>query len=199
MKTIKIISYALLILFASMAISSCKGPEGPQGPPGKDGTDGVNGTDGVDGNANVQTYIFNNPTWDGSYWMDLHLPTGVLTQEVIENDVILGYVKPRTYVVNPIPGLIASSPMKNIRVNLFTNHNYYRIVCYNQDGSIPTSSQLPPLDWAKVIIIESTNTTTANGNSRGVSPYQAVLNELKAAGVDINNYYDVCAYYGINP
>jgi hypothetical protein len=52
---------------------------------------------------------------------------------------------------------------------------------------------------AKIMIIESTNVTTVSGNGKAVTPKQKILDELQVAGVNVNNYLDVCAYYGVQP
>jgi hypothetical protein len=52
---------------------------------------------------------------------------------------------------------------------------------------------------AKIMIIESTNVTTTSGNGRPGNTKDTVLQELKTAGVDVSNYLEVCAYYGIQP
>src|SRR5690606_22376093 len=89
-KSISKSKYVLLALLVAFSVS-CSTEDGEDGAMGPAGSDGTNGEDG---NANVQTFIFNSPSWNitGS-GMKLNL-TGVLTDDVIENDVILTYVKP---------------------------------------------------------------------------------------------------------
>ncbi len=195
----KKVMYFVLALALTVGISSCEGPEGPAG------TNGQDGTNGTDGNANAQTYVFNNPSWGSQYWMDINMD-GILTDDVIQNNVILGYVKPTNYnLVSPVPGEIAALHHQQIKIYIFDSNNSfpftYRLVSEKLDGTPTPHANLQALAWVKVIIIASTNTTTVTGNGRmaNVSPKEAVQQELAAANVDINDYYAVCAYYGIDP
>ena len=196
MKTLKFLSYATFVLFLGLAISSCT-KEGPEGPAGQDG------------NANVQTYVFNSPSWNSSgsgMYIDM---SSILTNEIIENDVILGYVKnPNLSYVFPIPGPIwTGSVYRNYNMIINGSPSTYPyipefnilIVSRETDGSYTPNANLQEMEWFKCIIIESTNTTTTNGNGRPANPKQAILDELAAANVDIHDYYAVCAYYGIDP
>ncbi len=214
MKTLKFLSYATFVLFLGLAISSCtkEGPQGPEGPAGPQGPQGEQGPAGQDGNANVQTYVFNSPSWNLSgYGMIIDM-SSILTNEIIENDVILGYVKNTNYSeVFPIPGLVwIDEPFYTYRnysmeINGSPTSDAYipefniLIASIETDGSFTPDADLQEMDWFKCIIIESTNTTTTNGNGRPANPKQAILDELAAANVDINDYYAVCAYYGIDP
>ncbi len=183
----------VLFLFVIIGFVSC---EGPIGPSGLDGTDGTNGTAGIDGNANVQAYVYNNPVWGNDWWMDITM-TDILTEDVIQNDVILGYVTPvGNPLVNPIPGKVFG---KDIYVTLFGSTFIYRISSYETDGTPTPNADLVDYDWVRIIIIESTNTTTYDGNGgKSLNPKQAIYDELEEAGVDINNYYEVMDYYGLD-
>ena len=95
--TMKLFTYALIIL--SLTITSCSkdgdtgpiGPTGAQGSDGIDGTDGADGIDGVDGNANVETTIFLNPTWSPSGLMTLQVPS--ITQDAFDYFLVLGFLR----------------------------------------------------------------------------------------------------------
>ena len=196
MKTIKFFSILLLSVVLMTSVTACKGDDG---------------ADGQDGNANVQTYVYNNPAWDAAPNTSRMLidMSSVLTNDIIENDVILGYVKNTNMsYVFPIPGDVWTGVVhRNYTMYINGSPSSYTtvpdfnimIVSLELDGSYTPNSHLREMEWFKCIIIESTNTTTATGNGRSVSPKQAVKNELADAGVDINDYYAVCAYYGINP
>ncbi len=185
MKTkMRFLSYVTFVLFLGLAISSCT-KEGPQGPAGQ------NGTDGADGNANVKTFIFNNPSWENSNsYMILNISE--LTQDVLDNDAILGYIKINFTSYYSIPG---GTPDNFFRV--YMDVGQYKIKAEDFDGNDDPTP--PNLEKVKVLIIESTNTTTVTGNGRPANPTQAVLEELAAANVDVNDYYAVCKYYGIDP
>ncbi|MCF6367160.1 MAG: hypothetical protein L3J35_13295 [Bacteroidales bacterium] len=190
-----------MIVIAGLA--SC---EGPIGPIGTDGVDGVDGVDGTDGNANVQTYIYNNPVWGNGSGMYIDM-SSVLTNEIIQNNVILGYVKHTgvsyatlipgdvwtglvhrnyTMFVNGSPTTYSSVPEYNIM-----------IVSLELDGTYTPNADLKEMEWFKVVIIEPTNITTTEGNGKSLSPKQAIYNELENAGVDINDYYQVMDYYNL--
>lgn len=201
MKTIKFLTYTVLVLFLGLAISSCKGDDGADGTTGPAGIDGI---DGQDGNANVQTYIYNNPSWNTSgpgMFIDME---DVLTNETIELDVILVYVKHGIYV-NPIPGLVWSgSWYRNYSVFFYDSNQTppenLLIVSLETDGNPTPNANLAPVEWVKVVIVESSDATSTIGNGKSADhSKQEIYTELKNAGVDINDYRDVCDYYGINP
>ena len=206
MKIFKLVKYSILAIALSLGTMGCKkekGPVGPSGPSGQDGTDGSDGTDGTDGNADVKSYIFIKPLWVDepiAHWMDIDM-SSILTAEMIKNDVILGYVKGRAYsLINPIPGVVSTgSTDQQYKVNIFNNGSgIYRIVSYELDGSFTPSADLKKLDWVKVVIIKASETTTTTGNGMIIHGKDAVLKQLQNANVDINNYEEVCNYYGIS-
>ena len=192
MKTLKFLSYTVFVLFLSIAITSCSGDDGATGPAGADGTNGTDGADGADGNANVQTYIFDSPNWTSNV-MELNL--SAITQEVWDDDLILGYLKltgANPYWYETSEHYLGGYFRDYISVGVF------KIKAHNLDGSSDITP--PDIEKVKIIIIESTNTSTITGNgARPVSSKQRIYNELENAGVDINDYYSVCEYYGIDP
>ncbi len=197
MKTISKIKYVLFFLVI-VGFVSCKGEIGPIGP---DGTDGTNGIDGTDGNANVQTFVFNNPIWSTTNsYLQLIIPD--LGTNIANGDAILGYVDIDAEGGNiyAVPGaVITNNGTKNYNINYYPSSDKYYIVSFDPDGARTITADLPGIAWVKVIIIESTNTTIIEGNGKSVSPQQTVFDELEAAEVDVNDYFAVCDYYGINP
>jgi len=193
MKTIKFLTYSVFVLLLSISISSCKGDDGAVGPAGADGIDGTNGTngsDGADGNANVQTYVFNDPTWG----VEMNITIPAITQSVFDNDVVLCYVNIGTAFWYPVPG---SSYGNAYYYRSYYKVGHYLIQAKDWDGS--SHSNPTALSKVKIIIIESSNTTTTSGNgARPANTKQQILNELENAGVDINDYQAVCDYYGID-
>ena len=196
MKKMKFLTY---VLFLGFAVSSCSGDDGAIGPVGPVGTDGT------DGNANVQTYVYNNPAWNGfGFAMEIDM-ADVLSDDILENDALMVYVKHSGVdMVANIPGNVWTPGWKNYGVNVGNSVStdpgifILQITSFEMDGIPTLNANLQPIDWVKIIIIESINTTTTDG-SRTASTQQAVYNELADAGVDVNDYYAVCAYYGINP
>ncbi len=184
MKTFIKLSRIIILL---ILIGACQGPEGP---PGKDG------------NANVQTYIFNNPSWDNSHRSITIEMNGILTKEVIKNDVILVYIKHKAAdYVSLLPATVWCQSHGVFReYSCDVIPNFLEIISFELDGSRTLYSELAPVDWVKVVIIESSNVSTYSGNSnKPSSSKQALLDKLEKDGVDINNYYDVCVYFGIEP
>ena len=195
MKTIKFLTYATFILFLGFAASTCSGDDGADG---ATGPAGVAGTNGTDGNANVQTYVFNNPVWSTSNSY-LRLSIGSLSTSVGNGDAILGYVNQAAIAnIFSVPGTVIT-PNGNKQYGVSYVSSNYDIISYDPDGSRTATADLPAMTWVKVIIIGSTGTTDTDGNGRVASTQQVVYNELESAGVDVNDYYAVCAYYGINP
>ncbi len=216
MKTIKLFTYALLVM--SVIFTACSaedgadgldgqdgatgltGADGQDGQDGADGQDGTDGEDGDDGNANVSTFIFDISGFSGN---NDAITVSEITQDVIENDVFLLYVTQTNSLNNiisstQVPGIVIENGTF-IRYNFLTeilpgdvfNNNLFTEY-YTLDGT-PHNLVAGNLLELKVIIIESTSTT---GRSSAFTK-ESVLAELEAAGVDTNNYDDVIAYYGL--
>ncbi len=198
--TISKLMYVVLISVIA-AFASCKGEIGPVGPAGANGTDGTNGTngtdgtDGTDGNANVQTYVYNNPIWSSGSFMYIAMDD-ILTADVIANDAILGYVNfgNDTYA---IPGIVWNGENKQFKVYFSASDERLTIASHELDGTYTPIANLFEVSFVKIIVIESTGTTTTDGNGKSLSPRQIVYDELKNAGVDVNDYYQVMDYYGL--
>jgi len=178
-KTKFVVMSLIIVLFVS-----CNAEDGAIGPAGPAGTNGTDGTDGQDGNANVQTFTFDATAESGS---QINLDIAEFTQSVIDNDVILWYLKVGT-LSYPIPG---SGPNANYVVRTYAQVGTTRLNFHNWDGT-GYSIDAGDIDMVKIIIIESTNTTAKSSGK------QNVFNELKTAGVDVNNYNEVMDYYGLD-
>ena len=191
--------YVLMTLMLIMAFSCSKdgedgmdgaiGPQGIQGPAGQDGADGQNGEDG---NANVNTYVFDLSSESGSS-IPVDLPD--LTQSVIDNDLIIGYLQngagSGTYY--PVPASVwpnGTGGFYDIAVDIAVGKywvHFYQVG--TQTFMDVTSVELGKL---KIVIAESTNTTT------GKSGKESIRESLKSARVDINDYYAVMDYFGLD-
>jgi len=199
------------------------GADGTDGADGADGTDGVNCWDtngdgvqdpsedingdgewnaldcqGTEGNSDVQVFVFNNPTWDAST-MALNLPA--LTQEVIDTYLIQAYLG---FPINNIPNSVYYDVPGAANGGAYYYRSWINVGTYTIKAveAINTdNAYLNPdiASSAKILLIAPSSTTEVDGNGRLVSPQQAIYNELDAAGVDISDYFEVCAYYGINP
>lgn len=188
-------NYLIMALVVLIAYSCSKdgedGTDGAIGPKGDQGEQGLAGENGEDGNANVNTYVFDLSSESGSS-IPVDLPE--LTQDVIDNDLIIGYLQngagSGTYY--PIPAGVwpnGTGGFYDIAVDIAVG-NYW--VHFYQVGTQTfmdvTSVELGKL---KIIVAESTNTTT--GKNGKVS----IRESLKSAGVDINDYFAVMDYFGL--
>jgi len=153
----------------SDGLNGINGMDGAQGPAGVNGTNGTDGTDGEDGNANVQVLTYDLSMASSSFH-EQAVPE--ITQEVLANDVILGYVSaPGPNSANttyPLPAIADNLPI-NIAVAI--SEGFYSLDFVASNGG-PAS------------IIEGELDTK-----------EAILSELKNAGVDISDYYAVMGYF----
>jgi len=179
--TISKTKYVLLAMLIAFSFS-CSPEDGKDGADGAPGTTGTTGQNGEDGNANVQAFIFNTPTWSSN---TIQLTLSELTQDVLDNDVILGYWEDDFSDWAGTNEYYWGGYFRD-----YTNLTGFTIRAHNNDN---TSDASPPVvNKVKIIIIESSSTTTGKTASK-----QQVYKELNQAGVNINDYYAVCDYYGI--
>jgi len=186
-----------LMAICTVIIVSCSAEDGEDGAVGQqgiagtdgiNGVDGTNGADGEDGNANVSVITKDISSASGTY---VDVEFSELTQDVIVNDVVLGYVKRSdSFSWHPLPSISDNLPFS---IAVYLSQDYYSLDFVDRtDGSAYTISE-NYLDVLKVVIIEATSSTTGKSkNSKNV-----ILDKLTQEGVDINNYYSVCDYYGI--
>jgi len=209
MKTrFKFLAYGLLAM--ALTVTSCtkEGPQGPIGPTGvdgtngtngadgadgtngADGTDGANGADGADGNANVNTFIYDVSTESGA---SIPVTAPVLTQDVLDNDLVLGYLKKGSGTYTPIPTPIyAVSLGDNYDIAVEMQLNTYWMFFYEVGTENLKSISAGKLDELKLVVIESNSTTS------GKSGKQNILSQMKSDGVNINDYYAVMDYFGLD-
>lgn len=169
-----------------------KGDTGATGPAGADGLDGTNGQNGVDGNANVRTLKFDISTQSGSY---MYIESPELTSEVIENDLILGYlfVNDGRFTAIPTSFNTGSGTFINIITDLGgdSSGGYYTLQFRLGDGIGRYEARAGEFPELKIIIAKSSSITT------GKSGAQAVRAKLKSNSIDINDYNAVASYFGI--
>jgi hypothetical protein len=164
-----------MIALFTVALTSCS-PED-----GKDGVDGIDGEQGIpgqDGNANVTSYLFEDLTFavgdNGPY----NVPA--ITEDILSNGVVLGYIS----VVNP-----TWFPLPYINDINQLSINYVEI------GSVVINSNFnSTIVDLRIVVIEGNPGNGGKGNEGKISQ-QAIYDELKTAGVDINNYDAVVNYY----
>ena len=113
------------------------------------------------GDTDVQTYILNISD-ETEVDVSVGLPLPELTQEVIDNDLVVGYIKfkndPYMYALSR--GTIAASGHPEVfSISVSMRPGYYDLLFRDADGN-EFSIYSDQLDLLKVVIIESTNTTT---------------------------------------
>ncbi len=188
MKNLKLFSFPILLVILSVGIMGCKKEKAPAGPAG------------VDGNANVKTFIYENPSWTGNYWMDINAG---LTDDQIKNDVILTYIQLTTFnnlllcVPGDVVGYYFSNQFYNSS-NIPIGIGDVRIICKTEAGVGWPTATLPALDLVKIVVIKSTGTTTVTGNGMILSGKDAIMHDLESANIDVNDYKAVCNYYGVS-
>lgn len=199
MKNLKLLSFAIMSVVLSLGIMGCKKEAGPTGPAG---------ANGQDGNADVKTLIFNNPDWSsGTSRMDLNTS---FTDEQITNDVILTYIQLSTssnYMMS-VPGNNGSFYFHTYFFNSTTGTPSLagdcRLFCSDLFGVLTPNVSLPQVNFVKFIVIKSSGTSyesgngmIQNGNGMIQNGKETILSDLQKANVDVNNYEEVCAYYGV--
>jgi hypothetical protein len=176
-----------LIMVAAFSCSPEDGTDGAQGATGPAGQDGTNGQDGEDGNANVLAVTFASPAWNGS---NISLTVPEITQDVFDNGAVLGYVKFANInsIFYPVPGGVFPS-IPSFVIRTFIEVGAYELRAVEWDGT--THGTPENIEEVKLIIIESSSTIAKSSKIN-------VQDQLKNAGVDINNYNEVMDYYGLD-
>lgn len=111
--------------------------------------------------TNVQTYIL-NISEETEVDVSVGLPLPELTQEVIDNDLVVGYIKfkndPYMYTI-PRGTMAASGHPEAFSISVSMRPGHYDLLFRDADGNeFPIFSD--QLDLLKVVIIEGTHTTT---------------------------------------
>lgn len=197
MKLVKLFGIAMLMCMA-IAFVSCSGEDGERGPQGTAGeqgpagADGVDGEDGIDGNANVQSSTINMDAWNGGEFFEFDMP---VVAEERANYAFLFYLE---YFLNDdfarhsVPG----APFDET----FTADVNYALTEVGIQGGIITFKDNQGADFAVApgfylnLIIISIEINTLEGKNGSTD----ILAELKAAGVDTNDYNAVAAYFGLD-
>ncbi len=173
---------------------SCEGPEGPAGPAGpagaagadgQNGADGQDGADGMDGTAMVTSIVT-----DLSAEFDveaLEFPTPEITQDVIDNGVVLGYVSVDD-VWYPLPAIPDDALLFfHISFSFTVGEAYLE---FWDDPSLAEFYILEEGDLTsfRLVIIEGSDTSSQS----------SILDDLNSNGVDVNSYKEVADFYNLN-
>lgn len=141
-----------------------------------------NEANGIYSTYKVKTFTFNSPRWEG-HKMYLKIPE--ITREVLNNDLILGYLNIGIFWYSSngynISGYFKSHP----DIGLYTIENF-------TSDNTPNTSPLITYD-AKILIIKAGK----KKKSSSISPQQLILNELEEANVNIKDYKQVADYYNL--
>ncbi len=181
-------------LFLIIGLFACEGPEGADGADGAVGIDGVDGTDGDDGNANVVSVnlAYADITWTVGSYLGRTANTFTFTENAVSQDVIdHGAVLGFTFFSSNWWALPMTWENTGGTGRQYILHSYAlnSITLY----AYQTSGVLNPgvLSQYRFIII------TDNTVTKSVSSGEAILDKLKNAGVDVNDYYEVMEYFGL--
>ena len=148
---------------------------------------GDDGEDGEDGNANVQKFDFLITDFTGSE-LDIDLN---LTEEEMANKIFLFYIKLSGFSAlwYPVPGA------------LDMNATYTRVLFSEKFGTVDvffynTSDNSPyivsPGEYTIFRVVAIDFSLGSKGSQK------SVLEQLKAAGVDTNDYASVANYFGLD-
>ena len=174
-KVISKTKYVFMALIIMLTLS-CTGEDGADGIPGaagQDGTNGTNGTNGEDGNANVTSVLLENVSFVPG---EKILTVTELNQDILDSGVVIGYLR------NSGESTWFALPLSFSGFELFIQSI--------QLGSITIRANYigNGTDF-RFVLIESTNISADNSS---------VYGNLKAAGIDINNFKEVMDYYGLD-
>lgn len=194
----------LASLFLIVGLFACEGPPGADGIAGADGADGadgiagidgVDGTDGTDGNANVTivSLLLADITWiEGSYLGRtanvFDLTESAVNQDVIDHGTVLGYCFLTSkwwalpFIWENNSGTSTQHILHSYALNTISLYAYETAGAMSAGGIT---------EYRFLIITDNTVTKSTSSEA-------AILDKLKNAGVDVNNYYEVADYFGLD-
>lgn len=210
----------LLLLCTAMVLVSCsgedgeqgpqgpagiqgpQGPTGPQGPAGQDGAagqdgmdgqagadgaDGTDGQDGVDGNANVQQYKISLADWPGGAIIEFSLPIDVQDRS---NYAFFYYLNNSSWIFS-VPGrMLDGSYYSSVWLTVDTIDPDGYIFFNNSADNAPYQVSAGTYNELIIVAVELNSMgAKVNGDN--------LLNSLKTAGIDVNDYHAVAAYFGL--
>lgn len=199
MKIVKLFSMAMLCM--AMVLVSCsgedgergpQGPQGAQGPAGADGVDGENGVhgeDGMDGKANVQTFKLDMLQWPGGSIYTFDMPIDTQQRPNYAFLFYMEYVTGNIAALHPVPGGIV--PDYTVDVS-YTNEDQSPsgyIAFKDHQGA---NYQMQANFYLNLVIVAIEVNTL-----EGKTSITDIMNELKKAGVDTNDYHAVATYLGL--
>ena len=175
-------------LFLIVGLFACEGPAG------EDGSDGSDGADGTDGNANVTivSLLEEDITWTAGSYLGRTANTFSLTstevsQDIMDHGVVLGFcffssnwwALPMTW--ENTGGTSRQYVLHAYELNTITLYAYQ------------TSGVLTPSILSQYRFLCITDNTVTKSTSSG----QDVIDRMTNLGVDVNDYFEVMDYFGL--
>lgn len=189
-----LIKYIVIIIssIALIGILGCEGPEGPTGPAGTQGAQGEQGPQGPQGPEGTANVIYSDwiPLNDASVsspadttllsrnYTRYHIPAEELTQEIIDDGVIMVYYQ-LLGMITPLPYTLAGLGGDEDKVITFAPFTPDRITILGQE--------LDNTAWTINSSTEFRYVLIPGGTS------------AKQKFPDFSNYYETMEFYGIDP
>lgn len=182
-------------IFLMMGIFSCEGPAGPAGADGTNGVDGVDGVDGLDGNANVTIVTLDaaDISWTAGTFLGratniYSFTETAVSQDIVDHGTVLGFcytnsqwwAMPFTWVNEG--GTNFQTVFHSYALETISLHAYQ------------TTGVLNPAAITEYRFLLITDNTVTKSAASG----EVLLEKLTNAGVDVNDYYSVMDYFGLN-
>lgn len=147
---------------------------------------GADGEDGADGNANVTLIEVNVLDFSGSNW-DINIDPEVTP---LSDYVYLTFIRRDTNWYD-VPGNLSIEVPNNVYCRRFINANgdILSIRFYSVEDNFLFAVPQGSFDTLRIFAI-AVNPNQAKGAK------QAILDDMKADGIDISNYYEVARYFG---
>lgn len=182
--------FVLFMLVLGLGLLGCEGPEGPTGPAGTQGPQGEQGPQGPEGSPGTANVIYSDwfaigdvstpadTTLISRNYTRYHIQAPELTQEIIDNGAVLVYYK-LLGQITPLPFTIAGLGSDEDKLITYAPFEPGRLTILSQELDNTAWSINLDTQFRYVFI-------------PGGIP-------AKAKMPDLNNYYDVMDYFGIDP
>jgi hypothetical protein len=179
-------------LFLIVGLFACEGPPGADGTNGTDGIAGTAGADGADGNANVTivSLLSSDITWTAGSYLGrdaniFDLTENVVSQDIIDHGTVLGFcfLSSRWWALPFVWESNGGTSMQHVlhsyALNTISLYAYSTAGVFNPGG----------ITEYRFLILTDNTVTKSTG--------QEILDKLINAGVDVNDYYEVMDYFGL--
>jgi len=152
-----------------------------------DGLDcqGVDGTNGIDGNANVQQFFYDITLFGNYSNLTLDL-LNIVDQPA--NYAFIYYLTDFDGKAYSIPGPLYNVYYTTVSTDVVSGGNSLYIDFFN--SSDDTQASVPNALFTQVIVVAMELTNGAKNS-------ESLFSDLKAAGVDTNDYHAVAKYFGL--